>query len=156
MSANGLDGFFETALEICENTEHPDSDSILVDLNYFLGEISLDNNDRDNAHKYAFREYEVQMRISDNLGTVDERLALAITSRGIAYIDSGDYEAGIADLRKQREMRETLGSWAPQSRESYLSHAYLKLGRLDECESLLEECIGIREKLFGKNDDSLR
>jgi len=153
----GFDGFFDTALATCESADHPDRDSLLVNIYFFLGQISTDINDHMACRKYMEKSWEIQRKISDSLGTVDERLALAYAERAVTRIQDGRYEEGIADLKTERQIRESLGTYVPQSREANLALAYIKVGMLDEADQLLQESLKTRERIYGKNDkDAMR
>jgi tetratricopeptide (TPR) repeat protein len=142
---------------ICRTTEHPERDSVIGDLYLFLGNICHYNNEKEKAHEYMHQSFAIQKKISDSLRSVDDRLALAYSEQGIAFINEGRYEEGIENLKTQRTIRESYGPYIPQARDASLAYAYLKLGKLNECEMLLEESLRVREEFFGKGgDDSLR
>jgi hypothetical protein len=94
----------------------------------------------------------LQKAISDSLGTVDERLALCYSELSISRIQDGRLEEGVAALLREKEIRMSLGTYLPLSREANLGLAYMLQGDLDAAESLLVESLNAREKIFGKND----
>ncbi|KAH7323575.1 tetratricopeptide repeat domain-containing protein [Rhexocercosporidium sp. MPI-PUGE-AT-0058] len=148
----GFDGFFDTAMDICENAEHPDKDSLLSNIHFCLGAIAADTNIHEISRQHKEKSFDIQYRISQSLGTVDERLALAYSERSISRIQDGRVEEGIADLKREKEIRLSLGVYVPLSREANLGLAYMLQGELALCETLLVESLGTREKIFGKND----
>lgn len=102
------------------------------------------------------QSFNIQTKISDNLSTMDDRLAYAYCEHGIAHISLGDYEEGITSLKKQRAIRESYGPYIPSARDASLARALVKVGKLDECDELLRESLRIREELFGKEEDTMR
>ena len=54
------------------------------------------------------------------------------TQRGLTRMQDGRYERCIADYKKDRKIRESLGTYFPTSKEGNHASAYMALGRLDE------------------------
>ncbi|CAG8410489.1 unnamed protein product [Penicillium salamii] len=147
-----FDGFFETALNICETSKHADRDAILADIYFCLGAIAMDASDFDTSRINKERSLDLVSNICKELGTADERLYLAYAERGISRIQDRRYEEGEADLKKALEMRKALGNYVPRSGEANLSWALLAQGKLEECNTLLLESLAGREKALGKDD----
>lgn len=114
--------------------------------------IAADTNDHTASRTHKEKSFKIQKRISDELGTVDERLALSYSELSITRIQDGRYEEGIAALLREKEIRVSLGTYMPLSREANLGLAYMLQGRLSESETLLIESLNWREKALGKND----
>ena len=148
----GFDGFFDTAREICESCNDPDKDALLSDIHFCLGAISADTNDHVASREHKEKSFGLQSRISQDLGTVDDRLALAHSELSISRIQDGRYDEGVAALLREREIRESLGTYLPLSREANLALAYMLQGKLQASETLLVESLDTREKALGKND----
>ncbi|CAG8278644.1 unnamed protein product [Penicillium salamii] len=147
-----FDGFFETALNICETSKHTDRDSILADIYFCLGAIAMDASDFDTSRVYKERSLDLVSHICKELGTADERLYLAYAERGISRIQDRRHEEGEADLKKALQMRKALGNYVPRSGEANLSWALLAQGKLEECNILLLDSLAGREKALGKDD----
>ncbi|PLB49703.1 tetratricopeptide repeat domain-containing protein [Aspergillus steynii IBT 23096] len=152
-----FDGFFDTAQTICESSSHPDRDSVLADIYFCLGSISMDTSDFNASRIYKERSLDLVANICQTLGTADERLYLAYAERGISRIQDKRYEEGEADIKEALRIRKALGNYIPRSGEANLSWALLAQGKLNECNALLMESLAGREKALGKDDrDSVR
>ena len=147
-----FDGFFETARSICESSVHPDRDSLLADIYFCLGAISMDASDFDKSRVYKELSFALVSNICKELGTADERLYLAYAERGISRIQDKRYEEGEADLREALRIRIALGNYVPRSGEVNLSWSLLAQGKLEECDELLSETLAGRERALGKDD----
>ena len=148
----GFDGFFELARDICNTCDDPGKDPLLSDIHFCLGAIAADTNDHTASRTHKERSFEIQNRISDELGTVDERLALSYSELSISRIQDDRYDEGISALLREKEIRLSLGTYIPLSREANLGLAYMLQGNLSESETLLIESLDWREKALGKND----
>lgn len=149
---NDFDGFFETALGICETSTHPNRDSVLADIYFSLGAVAMDSNDFDSSRTYKEKSLDLVSKICNELGTVDERLYLAYAERGISRTQDKRYAEGEADLKYALEIRKSLGNYVPRSGEANLSWCLLAQGKLDECNTLLLESLAGRERALGVND----
>jgi hypothetical protein len=65
-------------------------------------------------------------------------------------MQDGRYEECIADYRKDREIRESLVTYFPTSKEGNLASAYMALGRLDEANEILTPAIENRVYRYGE------
>lgn len=148
----GFDGFFELAREICDSCDDPSKDALLSDIHFCLGAIAADTNDHAASRAHKERSFQLQKEISEELGIVDERMALSYSELSICRIQDGRYDEAIAHLLREKDIRVSLGIYLPLSREANLGVAYMLCGRLDECETLLVDSLHWREKLLGKND----
>lgn len=147
-----FDGFFDTALEICAISQHPDRDSLLADIYFCLGSIAMDSNDFDTSRVNKERSLELCSKICDELGTTDERLYLAYAELGISRIQDERYEEGEATLKEALRIRKALGNYVPRSGEANLGFSLMAQGKLEECNTLLLESLAGRERALGKND----
>jgi hypothetical protein len=147
-----IDGFFDLAQCLCQDIEGDDRDAILSDIHFCLGATAADTNDHEASRRHKEASFKLQKAISDSLGTVDERLALCYSELSISRIQDGRLEEGVAALLREKEIRMSLGTYLPLSREANLGLAYMLQGDLDAAESLLVESLNSREKIFGKND----
>jgi len=87
-----FDDFFETTRSICESSIPPDRDSLLADIYFCLGSISMDASDFDKSRVYKEWSFDLVSKICRELGTADERLYLAYAERGISRIQDKRYE----------------------------------------------------------------
>ena len=147
----GFDGFFDLARYICDTCEDPGKDLLLSDIPFCLGAIAADTNDHAASRTHKERSFEIQKRISDELGTVDERLALSYSELFISWVQERRYDEGVANLLHKKAIRVSLGTYMPLSREANLGLAYMLQGRLGESEPLLTESLNWREKALGRN-----
>ncbi|KAH8882047.1 tetratricopeptide repeat domain-containing protein [Thozetella sp. PMI_491] len=147
-----FDGFFKTALDICQLSAHPDRDSLLADIHFCLGAIAMDASDFEASRIHKEQSFNLVYNICKNLGVANERLCLAYAERGICRIQDKRYEEGEADLKEALLIRQSLGNYVPRSGEVNLSWSLLLQGRLDECNTLLLKTLDGREKALGKND----
>ena len=148
----GFDGFFKLAQDICDGCDDPRKDSLLIDIHFYLGAIAADTNDHTASREHKEKSLAIQEKISEELGTVDERLAICYSELSISRMQDGRYDEAVAALLRGKEILVTIGSYVPTSREANLGLAYMLQGRLSECETLLVESLEIREKVLGKND----
>ena len=148
----GFDGFFELAQDICDGCDDPRKDSLLIDIHFCLGAIAADTNDHTASREHKEKSLALQKKISEELGTADERLAICYCELGISRIQDSRYDEGIAALLRGREILVSMGPYVPKSREANLGLAYMLQGKLSECETLLVESLEIREKALGKDD----
>ncbi|KGO69642.1 Tetratricopeptide-like helical [Penicillium italicum] len=147
-----FDGFFETARGICESSTHPDRDSLLADIHFCVGAISMDASDFDTSRINKERSLSLVSKICKELGIADDRLYLAYAERGISQIQDRRYKEGEADLKEALRIRKALGNYIPWSGEANLSWALLFQGKLEDCNTLLLDSLAGREKALGKND----
>lgn len=147
-----FDGFFELALQICEKVSHPDRDSVLSDIHFCLGAIAADTNSHAASRVHKEKSFEIQVRISQEFGMINERLALSYSELSICKIQDGKYDEAVDLLIRERQIREELGVYVPLSREANLGLAYMLKGSLGECETLLERSLERRESVYGKDD----
>ena len=150
--SRGFDGFFELAQDICDECDDPRKDSLLVDIHFCLGAIAADINDHTASRERKEKSFALQKKISEELGTADERLAICYCELSISLIQDGRYDEGVTALLRGREILVPMGSYVPKSREANLGLAYMLQGKLSECETLLAESLEIREKALGKNN----
>ncbi|KAE8150033.1 tetratricopeptide repeat domain-containing protein [Aspergillus avenaceus] len=147
-----FDGFFELAQSICRDLEGDDRDAILSDIHFCLGAIAADTNNHETSRLHKEESFRLQKSISDSLGTVDDRLALCYSELAISRIQDGRLEEGVAALLREKEIRISLGTYVPLSREANLGLVYMLQGKLDAAEFILRESLITRERLYGKND----
>ncbi|KAG9250043.1 tetratricopeptide repeat domain-containing protein [Emericellopsis atlantica] len=147
-----FDGFFETALSICESSAHPDRESVLADIYFCLGAIAMDASDFGTSRVYKERSLDLVSQICKEQGTVDERLYLAYAERAISRIQDGRPGEGEADLKEALRIRKSLGNYIPRAGEAMLGLALLAQGKLEECNTLLLDSLARREKALGKDD----
>ncbi|KAH3953529.1 hypothetical protein HBH53_029800 [Parastagonospora nodorum] len=148
----GFDNFFDTAIAVCEPLVHPDRDCLLGNIYHTLGQVNYENNNVDESRDCMEKSLELQRKVCEEDGIVDERLAMAYAERGLTKMQHGLYEEGIADYEKDREIRESLGTYAPTSKEGNLASAYMALGKLDRADHILTEAITRRIELYGERD----
>ena len=148
----GFDGFFTLAQDICDGCDDPRKDSLLNDIHFCLGAIAADTNDHTASREHKEKSLALQKKIFEELGTVDERLAICYCELSISRTQDRRYDEGVAALLRGRDILVSMGSYVPTSREANLGLAYMLQGRLSECETLLLESLEIREKALGKND----
>ena len=86
------------------------------------------------------------------MGLEDERLALALTERGLSRLLEDRIDEAVSDYTREKEIRELTGRYVPQSREANLAWGYMLQGRIKEADELLCDSIATRERLFGEND----
>lgn len=129
-----------------------DRDSLLADIYFCLGAITMDASDFDTSRVNKERSLDLVSQICKELGTADESLYLAYAERGISRIQDRRYEEGEADLKKALHIRKALGNYVPRSGEANLSWALLAQGKLEECNTLLLDSLAGREKALGKDD----
>ena len=147
-----FDGFFKLAQNICDGCDDSRKDSLLIDIHFCLGAVAADTNDHTASREHKEKSLAIQERTSEELGTVDERLALCYSELAISRIQDGRYDEGVAALLRGREILVSMGPYVPTSREANLGLAYMLQGRLSESETLLVKSLEMREKALGKND----
>lgn len=147
-----FDGFFDLAQSLCEGADGDDRNAILSDIHFCLGAIAADTNDHTASRQHKEASFRLQKAISDSIRSVDERLALCYSELAISRIQDGRLDEGVAALHREKEIRQSLGTYKPLSRESNLGLAYMLQGKYDVAESLLVQSLETREKLHGKND----
>ncbi|KAL7897244.1 P-loop containing nucleoside triphosphate hydrolase protein [Trichoderma sp. SZMC 28014] len=147
-----FDGFFDTALGICESSTHADQKALLADIHFCLGAIAMDASDFDASRDHKEHSLDLVSKICKELGTEDERLYLAYAELGISRIQDKRYEEGEAHLKEAIRIRKALGNYIPRSGEANLSWALLAQGKLEECNTLLLDSLAGREKALGKDD----
>ncbi|XP_014550301.1 hypothetical protein COCVIDRAFT_43139 [Bipolaris victoriae FI3] len=114
-----FDGFFETARSICESSVYSNRDSLLADIYFCLGAISMDVSDFDKSRVCKELSFALVSNICKELGTADERLYLA-------YAEQGE-----ADLREALRIRIALGNYVPRSGERVMRHMRATVGEKD-------------------------
>ncbi|UKZ83205.1 hypothetical protein TrVFT333_011010 [Trichoderma virens FT-333] len=147
-----FDGFFSTAIGICESSTHADRDALLADIHFCLGAIAMDASDFNASRIQKELSLELVSKICKDLGAQDERLYLALAELGISRIQDKRYEEGEAALKEALRIRKALGNYIPRSGEANLSWALLAQGKLEECNTLLLDSLAGREKALGKDD----
>ena len=145
-----FDSFFDRAIALCEGIDHPDRDGLLGNIYHILSTASYEMNDKDEGRRCMERSLELQLKVCKEEGIVDERLAMAYAERGLTRMQDGRYEECIADYRKDREIRESLVTYFPTSKEGNLASAYMALGRLDEANEILTPAIENRVYRYGE------
>lgn len=147
-----FDGFFDTALAICESSGHTDRDAILADLYFCLGAIAMDANDFETSRMHKEKSFDLVFSICKELGVEDERLYLAYAERGISRTQDQRYAEGEADMKEALRLRKSFGNYIPRSGEANLGWALLAQGKYEECDELLLESLALREAALGKDD----
>ncbi|KAM0521113.1 hypothetical protein ACHAPE_002586 [Trichoderma viride] len=147
-----FDGFFDTALTICESSTHADQEALLADIHFCLGAIAMDASNFDASRDHKERSLDLVSKICKELGTADERLYLAYAELGISRIQDKRYEEGEAHLKEALRIRKALGNYIPRSGEANLSWSLLAQGKLEECNALFLDSLAGREKALGKDD----
>ncbi|KAM0466841.1 hypothetical protein ACHAPV_000350 [Trichoderma viride] len=147
-----FDGFFDTALSICESSTHADQEALLADIHFCLGAITMDASDFDASRDHKERSLDLVSKICKELRTADERLYLAYAELGISRIQDKRYEEGEAHLKEALRIRKALGNYIPRSGEANLSWSLLAQGKLEECNTLLLDSLAGREKALGQDD----
>lgn len=67
-----FDGFFDTALTICESSTHADQEALLADIHFCLGAIAMDASDFDASRDHKEYSLDLVSKICKELGTADE------------------------------------------------------------------------------------
>lgn len=132
--------------------EHPDKQDLLSNIYFCLGAIAADTNDHNLSRRYKELSFQLQYGISQDTGIYSERLALAYSERSISRIQDGRLDEAVLDLKREKEIRVSLGTYVPLSREANLGLAYLLQGKLNQCEILLINSLETRWRTLGKND----
>ncbi|OAA66342.1 tetratricopeptide repeat protein [Akanthomyces lecanii RCEF 1005] len=148
----GFDGFFDTALAICETSVHADRDAILADLYFCLGAIAMDASDFDASRIYKEKSFNLVFSICEDLGVEDERLYLAYAERGISRTQDQRYTEAEADMKEALRLRKSFGNYIPRAGEATLGWILLEQGKYEECEALLQQSLALREAALGKDD----
>jgi hypothetical protein len=90
--AKGVKGFLEAARTLCRSSTHSDRYSILADINFSLGVISMDAGDFSASRMYREVSLNLVLNICNEMGTrVNERLYLAYAERGVSRIQDRRY-----------------------------------------------------------------
>lgn len=147
-----FDGFFDTALSICEPSTHADKEALLADIHFCLGSIAMDTSNFDASRDHKEQSFDLVHKICKELGIADERLYLAHAELGISRIQDRRYEEGEASLKEALRIRKALGNYVPRSGEATLGWSLLAQGKLEECNTLLLDSLAGREKALGKDD----
>lgn len=151
----GSHGFFEIAKYICENSTHPDKDSVLIDIHFSLDTIAADSNRHTHRREQKETSFALQLKTYERTAKADERLAMAYT--GLVISRTQDGCEGVTALLRQQEISKSLEDYVPQSREANLGLAYMLQGNVKEAETLMTQSIEARQKALGRDDrDSLR
>ena len=115
---------------MCKDIDHPDRDSLLSNIYFCLGVITVETRDKDASREYCEKSLDLQLKISNYLGIIDDRLAMAYTERGLTRLQDGRIDEAVADLSREKEIRESIGTYIPLSREANLAYGYMSQGNL--------------------------
>ncbi|KAL8937279.1 MAG: hypothetical protein Q9216_004508 [Gyalolechia sp. 2 TL-2023] len=177
-----IDELLKTSTEICEELNHTDKDTLLIDTHFVLGAIAADTNQHKASRWHKEVSYDLQLGVSKNIRTVDERLILSLVERAVSRIQDGHYDEaikwllGAQDARRKLftscgparqntkgvmlpgpEVHSKLLPYWPSELEAYLGLAYLMLDRWNESEAVLIEALQFRRQALGEKDvDSYR
>lgn len=112
----------------------------------------MDASEFDTSRVHKEGSFDLVFNICKQLKIEDERLYLAYAERGISRIQDKRYQEGETDLKEALRMRKAFGNYIPRSGETNLSWALLAQGKLEECNALLLDSLGLREEALGKDD----
>ncbi|KAL8836422.1 MAG: hypothetical protein Q9170_002910 [Blastenia crenularia] len=178
--SNGeVPGLLGLSEKVCNSIEHPNKDSLLVDVNFFLGAIAADTNQHELSWRHRQASTQIQLKISQELGLADERLVVSWIEFAASGIQDRSYERAItilelaqdfrkrflvskprikmsgkgsATLQQEEDSENGLATYIPSELEAYLGLAYLMQGKLDESELVLTEALDRRQRILGMHD----
>ncbi|KAJ5927296.1 hypothetical protein N7516_009069 [Penicillium verrucosum] len=110
-----FNSFFETTRSIYESSTHPDRDSLLTDIHFYLGAIAIDTSNFDISRINKEYSFNLVSKIYKELGTTDDRLYLAYAERGISRIQDRRYKEGEANLKEALRIRKDLQNYIPRA-----------------------------------------
>lgn len=139
---------------ILNGVHYPEKDAALADYHFCYGSVEMDSNKFAASRDHKEQSFKLVDGLCKSLGKEDARLAIAYAEMGIARIQDREYEAGVADIDKSIRIMKNLGGYIPHSREANMSYGLMALGKLDECEKLLQESLQARVAALGKTDIS--
>ena len=108
-----VDGFFKLDQEICDGCDDPRKDCLLIDIRFCLGAIAADIDDHTASREHKETSFALQKRISEELGTADERLAICYSELSISRIQDSRYDEGITALLRGRKIPVSMGPYVP-------------------------------------------
>ncbi len=113
----------------------------------------MESNDFAASRTHKEKSFAIVSQICEDLGIQDERLSVAHGERGIAHIQDGRLDEGIADIAASiRIMKELDAEYVPHSREANMAWALLLQGKLDDADALLAESLTTRQAALGEDD----
>lgn len=126
---------------------------MLADIHFCFGVVAMESNDFTASRTHKDKSFAIVSRVCQDLGVEDERLSVAYGERGIAHIQDGRLDEGIADVATSiRIIKAVAAEYVPHAREANLTWALLAQGRLDDADALLAESLAARQAALGEND----
>ncbi|OAR01184.1 hypothetical protein LLEC1_03858 [Akanthomyces lecanii] len=145
-----------TAAQVLRQIDHADKDAVLADLHFCFGVVAMESNDFAASRTHKDKSFAIVSRICEDLGVEDERLSVAYSERGIAHIQDGRLDEGIADIAASIRIMEVLDDeYVPASREANMAWALMAQGKLEDADALLEESLQARYAELGEDEQEI-
>ncbi|KAF7509241.1 hypothetical protein GJ744_008301 [Endocarpon pusillum] len=148
---SSFDGFYDVALNICENSDDPDRESLLVDICLGIAAIAAEANDHKSSRAFKLKALDYQLQYLQGTDIQDARLSRCFSELAIALIQDKDYANAENNLLQGMEINNRIGSFS--------ALAYANLGLLytfqekyEAAEEVLGWALSKQEEMFGKMD----
>ena len=148
--------FLELAENICRDHETTEeSETILADVWHTFGSIANETNEPDRCLHYTQKVVEIKVKTSRLTGVRDRNLAVAYNQHAIGLLMVGKLSEAEHETREALAIMESVVGEDKELLSGYslnLAYSLWLQGRLIECQSVLEEGLGVRETKFGIDD----
>ncbi|KGO74051.1 Tetratricopeptide-like helical [Penicillium italicum] len=146
----------ETALKICPRRNCETDRDLESDILYTLGAIANETNDAEGCMKYTMNFFKIRVKVAEETGEVDERLARSHNQIGIPLMMFGKYQEAEEAFSTSAQKYEDVPNYTKDKRSLPLVNlglAYWLQGRLERASEVLELGLADREELYGSMDN---
>ena len=146
-----FDGFYDLALNLCEKSDDPDRESLLVDICLGVAAIAAEANDHEKSLEFKVKALNYQLKYLCGTDIQDARLSRCYSELAIAQIQDRDYDNALANLLQGMEINIRIGSFSAVAYAN-LGLLYTFQGKFEAAEDTLSFALSKQEAMFGKMD----
>jgi hypothetical protein len=128
---------------------------ILCDAHYCLAAVANETNDKEACLLHTKQLLDMRLKISNDSGASNLRLAIAHNEYAIALGMNGDFEGAVTEYTRSIGVFKKLEDYWPgmdTNPRTNMGFTLWALGRLDEAFTVLDELLKDREAKFGVMD----
>lgn len=148
--------FWGLALRICSKNDPVTIAQLLADVHYGLSAAANETNDAKGCLRHTQILLRMRLKIFDDTGMPDIRLAIAHNEIAIAWVMNREYDKGIAafqeSIRIYADLPEYITAIDTNPRTN-MGWTYWVIGELDEAWDTLYSLLEDREARFGVDDN---
>ena len=138
-------------MDLCEKSDDPDRESLLVDICLGIAAIAAEANDHEKSREFKLKALKCQLEYLYGTDIQDARLSRCYSELAIAEIQDREYDNALANLLRGMEINTRIGSFSAVAYAN-LGLLYTFQEKFEAAEDILNFALSKQEAMFGKMD----